>query len=220
MKTVKLLTLIILALIQCSFARESKNCPTVAEAAEMVKSAGEKHSSIASIKERDSHKTSDSYLHIFYGKLDDDHCLLVFDNQKKYLGYYNTGAYVVAGYDSSNRMFWMFTNKDQRKFVRLGNRGPWKIMGFTDRLSPITTPVVVDTFTFNGTSDYVEPTAEPETRDWLYGKKKKPLKAKLMDGSNDWCYLQNSDGAVYYIPMDNLSSEDRKYVKSAVKQGI
>jgi hypothetical protein len=219
MKPNILITIIVLIFIQSAVARESKNCPKESEASNIVKNTGGKHSKIESIEKRDSHKTADSYLHMFSGKLGDGHCVLIFDNKKKYLGYYNTGIYVPAGYDSSKRVLWLFAPGNERHYIRLGNRGPWKTVGFVESFTPSFT--IGDKFTFNETKDYLEQTVSTDMRQWvyIYGHVKTEIgfRGKLVDATDNWSFLQQQDGTVFCVARDLLSHADRKFIRTALK---
>ena len=154
------------------------------------------------------------------GKLGNDHCLLIFDNKKKYLGYYNTGIYAPAGYDLSKQILWLISRKKRERFqMRLGNGGPWKTMGFVESHTPSFS--IGKKFSFNETKSYLEQSTLTDMRQWLYldGNVKAEIsfRGKLVDATDEWCFLQQQDGTVFYVARDNLSREDGKFIRTTLK---
>ncbi len=212
-------TLILLALMaviacQSSSGRESKNCPEISDISEALKLAGGVHSKITDIKEVASHRTINSYLHIFSGMIGKEVCVLIFNNEEQYLGCYNVGEGWIGGYISRHRLIGLQTPNDDTP-IRLGNRGPWKKILAENPFSAIRPPAEGRALVFNSTQHYIAPIIETETRSWTYGKEKKSISAKLVDIDDEIVFLQNTDSdIVYFISDDYLSNDDRKYIKS------
>lgn len=214
MRTLTLSILLSVATCAPSFARESRNCPKEEEATEAVLSADNSPGNMTQIKELASHKTANSYVHIFSGVLNKKSYLFIFNNQKQYLGYYHFANGRIGGYTSRHRCMGVITPTEE-VVIRLGNRGPWKNMEGMYTISKINSSVPSDSFVFNATQHYVAPTIKTELRTWTYGKEKKTFSAKLVDADGEVVFLQNADSdVVYYIFDDNLTNEDRKYIKS------
>lgn len=208
--------LLILALAcQPAFSREKKNCPEESEVEAALGEAGQIHRNVTEIRELRSHKTEDTYFHLFSGKVDLNYRVIVFNNQAQYLGYYDTGDYNPYQYNPQHKVVVCVDKYGDEMVIPIGNMGPWEKVKVTPRISPkgpFDNPRIA---TFTGSARYKAPVVSRETRIWIFGKDDIELKAKLADIDKNMVYLQNADkGYIVRFNKSFLSSKDKKYISS------
>lgn len=214
-RIVILLALVLVSTARSLAARESRNCPDISAVSEALQAVGGVHSNIGKIEELASHKTKDSYLHIFSGKIDEEACVLFFNNKEQYLGHYNIGHGGVRSYSSRYKAIFAVTLLDGNVQIRLGNRGPWKEILAKNPFWYKKPEVEGKTVKLTPTQHYIAPTIQTEVRTWTYGEEEVPISAKLVDVYDNIVFLQNENSeVVYYILDDRLTNDDRKYLKT------
>lgn len=201
----------------------SKNRPKLSDIGDIIETAGKPHSEVDNIKRLDSLKMEDTYFHVFSGQSDaGSYRVIIFDNDKQYLGFYDTMEYepyetdgdedgracgvVLKKLDPESRTIW-YTR------IPFGNKGPWEsirtqwqtnMLDYQDRT----------VYRFTPAAAYSPPQVTTVSRKWTPKPRMYAPDGRLAMVTEDFIYIQASDGCIMTWNKKYFSGDDKQYINS------
>ena len=228
-KTILVLFALFLLHAEAVFAREKRNYPKDSEAVEILRLAKGTQHKVDEVERLESIKTDAAYLHIFAGNINDDsYRVIIFDNQKQYLGFYDTGSfepYKING-DGDDLAYRIVFRKEGAKegetvinVIPLGRNGPWKKIHIkSHKHINGARQKATSSLDFTPTDAYTSPVISSEMREWRF-RGGLVVYARLAMLDDSFIYVQTSDDSIEILPREFISDDDKKYIKS-VKQTL
>jgi len=209
---------------EATLAREKRNCPKDSEVLEMLKLAEGTQDQVDKVERLASIRTDNAYLHIFVGSVNgDSYRVIVFDNQKQYLGFYDTGHFEPYKINGSGKHFAyrvVFRTDGAEDgevvigFIPLGRNLPWKKI-HVDSYKYVngTKQNATRNLDFIPTKAYAPPVISTEMRKWRF-RGGLVVYARLAMLDDTFLYVQRPDKAIDTLPRKFISDDDKKYIKS------
>jgi hypothetical protein len=196
----------------------SKNYPKEADVESMLKNANEPHRLVGKVDKIGSLKINNTYYHVFSGTLEQNtYRIIIFDNEKKYLGYYYTGVCEPIDLFDNGRDYAkgiiLSTMSKRSPSISIGKEGPWEKFS-----TPTRTEHGDFIFYFVNTADYSFPEINTEIRDWRLKGDGAVVRGKLAMLTRKEIYLQLPNGSIKrFNKPKSLSRDDEEYLEPRYK---